>query len=173
MYSIRQEWIYGKKKDIMRGEVKADKRVLWDGRTIPETQMTDYDYVDGLKIMMKHLLNKVRRMNHKAWRRFKFPLMDNDYWGELPTLDDTMDEFVLLEVDLSDDERYEEAMSRLKEFFRDCEKVIQGLIPCKGGRDTMTGKTGKDREPVGKRDLFIEYLKTIPCKQVSREELRI
>lgn len=173
IYSIRQEWIYGKKKDIMRGEVKADKNVLWDGRTISEPQLTDYKYVEGLKIMMKQLLNKVRRMNHKAWRRFKFPLMDNDYWGELPDLDDTMDEFVLLEVDLSENGRYEEAMAKLKGFFHSCEMVTQGLLPCKGGRPAMTGRTGADREPAGERDKFIDWLKTIPAKQVDRKELRI
>ena len=171
MYMIRQEWIYGKKTDIMRGEVKADKKVLWDGKSLTTVQMSAEKYIDGLKIMMKGLLNKVRRMNHRAWRRFKFPLMDNDIWGELPQLDDTMDEFVLLEVDLSDDTLYEEAMSRLKGFFTDCEKVTQGLLSCKGGG--MTGRTGADRQPVGKRDLFIEYLKSIPVKQVDRKELRI
>ena len=121
--------------------------------------------------MMKHILNKVRRMNHKAWRKFKFPLLDFDIWGDFPPLDDTKDELVILEVDLSKPEDYEEAMNRLKNFFIDCEMVTRGLLQCKGREPKrMTGKTGKDRTPLGERDKFIEWLKDQDIK-LSIDEL--
>ena len=171
---IREELLFGQRKDIMRGEIKADQNVLWDGALISQPQLSKEDYVKGLKTMMKHILNKVRRMNHKAWRKFKFPLLDFDIWGDFPPLDDTKDELVILEVDLSKPEDYEEAMNRLKNFFIDCEMVTRGLLQCKGREPKrMTGKTGKEKTPLGERDKFIEWLKSVPAREVHKEELRI
>lgn len=173
---IRNEMKYGKNKDMIRGEILANQRVLWDGETNSEPQASTSDYMDGLKSLMKMLMNKVRRMDHKKWRRFKFPLMDDDVWGDLPSLEGAKDEFVLLEVDLSEEGMYLQAMDRLKDFFRNCEKVTQGLIPCKrvkGIKETMTGMNQKEKIPIGKKDVFIDFLKKIPCKQVYRKEILI
>ena len=166
---IIRKWTIGEGKDVKRGRIQADGRVLWDGDHAPTEQMTKEAYVEGLKIMMKKIMNKVSRMNPETWRAFKFPLLEHGVWENFPTLDNSMDEFVLLEVDLTAKDDWDRAKAALEEFLRDCERVTQGIIQCKTRKRNVEKMTGKG----GRKEGTINYLKSILVRQVFRSEVRI
>ena len=84
-----------------------------------------------------------------------------------PRNDSAYDEFVLLEVDLTDS--YDERMNRLKQFLRDLEKIDQEIINCKGRSKDKDWMIGKD----GIREDFIQYLSKIPVRKVFKKEYPI
>ena len=155
--------------DIQRGVVKPNNMVLWDGENEEMEFPDSKTFISGLKLIMKRVIARVSRKNKDAWDPFERALTKEDVIDmELyPRNDSAYDEFVLLEVDLTD--KYEEVMAKLKEFLRNLERIDQDIINCKGkkgGKKWMIGKNGI-------REDFIQYLSKIPVKKVFKKEYPI
>lgn len=172
----------GKGGDIQRGVVKIlrstngrEKKVQWDGEDVLKPLPSFEVYAKGIKRLASILIGRIHRKDKNVWDTFEsglkrrvtdtrpFILDPNVFPNNLRNYD----EFVLVEVDLSDNAKWEEAMKHLNRFLRDCEKTTEEIVKCRG-RDkiTMTGK-GSYRED------FIKYLESIPVIQLPQARQKI
>lgn len=170
---IEKVFTVGKGDDIQRGIVKPRNKVLWDGANEKEDFPPWDEFIAGLKMMMKKVIARCSRKNKSKWNAFEHALTrENVVNMELyPRNDQSYDEFVLMEVDLTD--TYDEAMRHVRKFLRDLERIDQHVINCKGvaasrkaGKLWMMGKGGI-------RDEFIDYLKSIPVQKIAHKKYPI
>lgn len=165
----------GMGKDIQRGVVQPNvKTVLWDGDVVAKPMPSPEEYLNGMKQIIKTVIGRCSRKNKEVWDPFERlitnrenPIIDP---GLFPTYDSApYDEYVLLEVDLSNERVWEEAMARLKQFLKLCEAITQKQLACKGGKRGEPKMMGENKI----RDQFIAYLKSIPVKMLKREKVAI
>ena len=172
----------GKGGDIQRGVVKLlrtvngrQSMVQWDGEDILQPLPSFEAYSKDIKSLVAILMNRIHRKDKNVWDTFENglkrriddtrPLVLNP--DAFPTQLNNYDEFVLVEVDLSDNDKWQEAMRQLKSFLVNCEKTTESMLKCRGrGEITMTGK-GSYREE------FIKYLESIPVIQLPSARKRI
>jgi hypothetical protein len=171
---IMQELTVGPGDDIQRGVVQPDGMVLWDGEATSKPFQGKEEYLNGIKKMLKTVIQRVSRKKKEIWDAFEHALVREDVlnlpaYEEARRKEEAYDEFVLLEVDLSNDNDWEEAMGKLKGFLKDCESITQGILNCKGGKRGEPKMMGKN----GVRDVFIDYLKSIPATLLDRRKIQI
>jgi hypothetical protein len=171
---IMKQLNVGPGDDIQRGVVQADGSVLWDGEANSKPFQGQEEYLAGIKKMLKTVIQRVSRKKKEIWDAFEHALVREDTlnlpaYEEARKKEQAYDEFVLLEVDLSNDNDWEEAMGSLKGFLKDCESITQGILNCKGGKRGESKMMGKE----GVRDIFIDYLKSIPVTQLDRKKVQI
>ena len=171
---IMHELTVGPGDDIQRGVVQPDGTVLWDGEATSIPFQGQEVYLGGIKKMLKTVIQRVSRKKKEIWDAFEHALVRENTlnlpaYEEARRKEEAYDEFILLEVDLSNDNDWEEAMGRLKGFLKDCESITQGILNCKGGKRNEPKMMGKE----GVRDIFIDYLKSIPVIQLDRRKVQI
>jgi hypothetical protein len=176
---------YGGRKDIRRGVITFNGRILWDGDS-RESPMPEKDILmSWIKDILKEFLPGIRRKDPVKWKAFEDEVTKNDNldFSLYPTMNSygqfkgygEYNELVVLEMDMT--KEYGRAMSALKEFLGHCDRTVKYRIPCKAKKKHPLTKEVIQEKMVGKiigyREKFIEYLTRIPVKMVARREVQI
>lgn len=153
----------GNEDDIKRGVMQPGGRVLWDGDN--DAKELPKDFAEGLKTILKIILNEVTLKNESKWNAFMNALSNGNI-RFLPVNHKGYNALVIQKIELTQGE-FQLLKVKIEEFITAIESVMTKRLKCIGDTgNVMLGENSKKKK-------FETYLRTLPVNTIVNERINM